>query len=278
MAHAPMFARAMGLPARLTLYGLACLALMVLDHRYDAMTRVRFGAAALVHPVQTLLAKPFDFLAEAGEFFSTHGALLGEKRQLEAERRRLTVMLQGYRDLQAENLRLQGMLDLDPPPGAEPVAARIVRTLPDPFERRVVVDRGRADGIEAGRPVVDLSGLVGQVTEVFPDSSVVTLLISKEQAAPVQNQRNGLRLVVSGTGDDNLLEVRYLDMHADLKAGDVLTTSGIDGVYPPGIHVARVLTVEPPRQSPFARAVCQPLGQAGQYRHVLILKQKAAKP
>ncbi|TCJ12782.1 rod shape-determining protein MreC [Parasulfuritortus cantonensis] len=278
MAPAPMFARAMGLPARLALYGVICVALMVLDHRYDAMTTVRVGSASLIHPLQSALARPFEFLGEAGEFFATHGQLLREKRRLEIDRERLAALLQGYAALQSENAYLQGVLKLTPPAGSEPLAARITRVLPNPFVRKLVVDRGSADGVEAGRPVVDLTGLVGQVTEVYPNSSVITLLTSKEEAAPVQNQRNGLRLIVSGIGSDNLLEVRYLDMHADLKAGDLLTTSGIDGVYPAGIQVARVVSVEAPRQTPFARAVCQPIGHIGQHRYVLILKSKGGKP
>jgi rod shape-determining protein MreC len=273
-----MFARAMGPVARLALYGLASLALMVLDSRYDTLTAVRTGAATLIHPLQSGLARPFEFIGEAGEFFTQHGDLLREKRHLEAERQRLAALLQGYRDLQTENAHLRDMLVLVPPDAVEPVAARIVRALPDPFARKLVVDQGSARGIEAGRPVVDVAGLIGQVTEVYPDSSVITLLTSREQAAPVQNQRNGLRLIVSGTGSDNLLEVRYLDLHADLKPGDLLTTSGLDGVYPAGIQVARVLSIEPPGQTPFRRAVCQAVGQIGQHRQVLILKSKPASP
>lgn len=272
MANAPMFARAMGLPARLALYGLASLALMVVDSRYDALNAFRAGSAALIHPVQAALARPFEYLGEAGEFFTVHGDLLRENRRLEAERQRLGVLLQGYRDLEAENVRLRSLLGLAPVPSATPLAASVTRVVPDPFVRKLVIDRGSNQGVAAGWPAVDAAGLIGQVTEVYPASSVVTLLTAKEQAAPVQNLRNGLRLIVSGTGSDNLLEIRYLDQHADLKAGDLLATSGIDGVYPAGIPVARVVSVELPRQSPFARAVCQPLGQVDRHRHLLILK------
>lgn len=271
MAHAPMFARAMGPRTRMALYGLACVVLMVLDSRYDAMNAVRASSAVLLHPLQSVLSKPFVFLSEAAEFFSIHGALVRDNRQLQAEHQRLAAQVQGLRDLQAENAHLKQLLALPTPPGVQPVASSIIRVLPDPFSRRIVVDRGTRQGIVAGRPVVDAQGLVGQVTEVFPDSSTITLLTSLEQAAPVQNQRNGLRLIVQGTGADALLEIRYLDMHADLKAGDLLTTSGLDGVYPAGIPVARVLRVEQPRQSPFARALCVPIGAIGQHRQLLIL-------
>ncbi len=276
MAHAPMFARTMGLPARLALYCLASLALMVVDSRYAAMATVKNTAAELVNPIQDILARPFGYLGKAGDFFIVHGQVLGENRRLILASQVFASRLQGYEALKLENARLRALLDLRPPSGVETRAAEIVRILPDPFNRRVIVDKGATDGVTAGRPVVDAAGLVGQVTQVYSTSSQVSLLTAKEQAAPVQNQRNGLRLIVSGTGSNDQLEVRYLDMHADLKPGDILVTSGIDGVYPLGIPVARVVRVEPPRQTPFARVICQPIGAIGQHRHVLILNRPEA--
>jgi rod shape-determining protein MreC len=276
MAHAPMFARAMGLPTRLAIYCLASLALMVVDSRYGPMTELRGTAERLVYPVQLVLSRPFEFLGEAGDFFTVHGKLLKENKQLILQSQIFASRLQGYQALEQENNQLRKLLNLPHPAGTRPLVAEIVRIQPDPFDRRVIIDKGSADGVEAGRPVVDASGLIGQITRVYPDSSEASLLTAKEQAAPVQNQRNGLRLIVSGTGTDNLLEVRYLDMHADIKTGDVLVTSGIDGVYPPGIPTARVLRVEPPRQSPFATVICQPIGEIERHRHVLVLIRPAA--
>jgi rod shape-determining protein MreC len=271
MANAPMFARAMGLPTRLALYCLVSLALMVVDSRYGALNTFRSVAASVIYPIQGFLARPFNYFSEASDFFTVHGKVLQENRRLILESQVFAGQLQDYAALKNENAQLRRLLGLPPAPGVKPMAAEIIRVQPDPFDRRVVVDKGTLDGVEAGRPVIDASGLVGQVTRVFAASSEVTLVTSKEQVAPVQDQRNGLRLILSGTGSDSLLEVRYLDMHADVKPGDLLVTSGIDGVYPLGIPVARVLRVDPPRQTPFARAVCQPIGEVGQYRHILIL-------
>lgn len=274
--HAPMFSRELGLPGRLAIYGLISLALMLADSRYDALATLRAGVATVLQPVQRGLVWPFGFLGEAGRFFVTHGEVLRENRRLEADRQQLMTRLQGYRNLEAENERLRTLLGLAPPAGTLPMAAEVLRALPDPFARKLLIDRGASHGIEAGRPVVDVDGLLGQVTRVYPASSEVTLLTSREQAAPVQNLRNGLRLIVSGTGADDRLEVRFLDMHADLKAGDVLVTSGLDGVYPAGIPVARVIQVEPPRQTPFARAVCVAAAAIGHYRHLLVLRRTEA--
>jgi rod shape-determining protein MreC len=205
-------------------------------------------------------------------FFVIHGELVAENRRLGRERQRLAQAMQTWQALQAENTHLRGLLTLSARQDSSPMAVEIIRALPDPFERRVVVDKGAAHGVVDGRPVVDDVGLIGQVTRVFPTSSEITLLVSREQSAPVMNLRNGLRLMVSGVGSDDLLEIRYLDAQADLKAGDVLATSGLDGLYPAGIPVARVLRLEPPRHTPFARAVCAPLAGVGRHRHIYILR------
>ncbi|NWG86211.1 MAG: rod shape-determining protein MreC [Hydrogenophilaceae bacterium] len=273
--QAPMFVREMGLSARFGLYVLACLTLMAADARYDALGKVRTGFNAVIHPAQQAIVWPFDFLGNASGFFTVHSELLHQRDQLLQERGLLRARLQEYQALQAENQRLHTLAGLPPEPGLRRVPAEIIRAEQDPFSRKVIVNRGSLHGVIAGRPVIDEAGLIGQVTQVFPASSEVTLLTDHNQSAPVQAKRNGMRILVSGMGSDSLLEVRYLDLHADLKPGDILVTSGLDGIYPPGLPVARVLAIELPRHNPFARATCQPLGGIGQHRHVVILMPEA---
>ncbi len=270
--HAPLFVREMGLPARFGLYVLICLFLLALDARYAALAGVRASLNAVLHPMQMALAQPWEWMRNAAAFFVTHGELTAANAQLRELQDRLRADMLDRRALQDENTRLRALLALPPRPGVTPVAGEIMETAPDPFSRKVIINRGAAHGIEAGWPVVDAAGLVGQVTRVYPWTSEVSLLTDRDQGAPVQNMRNGLRLIVSGQGSDNLLEIRFLDMHADLKPGDWLYTSGIDGVYPAGIPVAQVVETEPPRHTPFARALCRPLGGVGNYRHVVVLK------
>ncbi len=272
-----MFVRVMGLPLRLALYLLACLTLMGVDARYDTLHLLRAGVAAVLHPVQALLARPFVYLGEAADFFVVHGELIRENHRLQMEGQRLMHALQDHDLLRAENAHLRGLLGLPMPAGFASHTVEIVRAVSNPFARLVVVNRGSLQGISPGWPVVDARGLVGQVTRVFPNSSEVTLVTSQEQTVPVQVVRNGLRLLVSGIGQDRLLEVRFLDMHADIRPEDILVTSGLDQVYPPGIPVARVLATEPPRHTPFARAMCVPLAGVGQQRQLMVL-QPATPP
>lgn len=267
----------MGLPTRFGVYLLICLLLLAVDSRYATLAGLRAGLNAVLHPLQYALAQPLDWSREVGAFFATHGGLVVENARLREQRDRLAARALDRISIAAENERLREMLALPAWPGVTPVVGEIVETVPDPFSRKVVINRGRSHGIEAGWPVVDPVGLVGQVTRVFPWSAEVTLLTDRDQGAPVQNLRNGLRVIVSGQGSDNLLVVRFLDMHADLQVGDWLYTSGIDGVYPAGIPVARVVKTDPPRHTPFASAQCKPLGGVGRYRHIAVLKPAVAE-
>lgn len=279
MATAPqahMFVREMGLRPRLVLYLLACLILMGLDARFNTLHFLRSGIVSVLHPVQAGLAKPFHYLEEAFAFFAVHGELVRENARLRETGRRQGHALQAQDMLRAENAHLRGLLGLPKPAGFAGQPVEIVQALSNPFARKVVIGSGSLQGLAAGWPVVDERGLVGQVTRVFPASSEVTLITSREQAVPVQVLRSGLRLIVSGFGQDRLLEVRYLDMHADLLAGDELVTSGLDGVYPPGIPVARVLRTEPPRHTPFARALCLPVAGVGRQRQLMVLQREPA--
>jgi len=266
----------MGLPARFGLYVLICLFLLALDARYSALSGVRSGLNAALHPLEMALAQPWTWTQNAAGFFVNHGELTADNAKLRQEQDRMRSNIQDRQALAAENAQLRAMLALPPRPGVTPLVGEVMETVPDPFSRKVIINRGAAHGVSAGWPVVDAIGLVGQVTRVYPWTSEVTLLTDRDQGAPVQNMRNGLRLIVSGQGSDNLLEIRFLDMHADLKPGDWLVTSGIDGVYPAGIPVAQVVQTEPPRHTPFARALCKPVGGVGQYRHVAILKPDPA--
>lgn len=261
----------MGLPARFSLYVLVCLFLLAMDARYATLSGLRAGLNAFIHPAQMALAWPWEWMHGVGRFFVSHGELVAENLRLKRQQDLLHASVRDKNAIASENTRLRALISLPPLPGYRILTGEIIEAATDPFTRKVIINRGSDHGISSGWPVVDANGLVGQVTRVFPWSAEVTLLTDRSQGAPVQNMRNGLRVIVSGQGSDNLLEVRFLDMHADLQPGDLLYTSGIDGIYPAGLPVARVIKTEPPHHTPFARALCLPLGGVGRYRHMAVL-------
>jgi len=160
------------------------------------------------------------------------------------------------------------------------IFAEIVYAGRDPFSRTVMVDKGSQHGVRLGQPVIDGRGVLGQVTRVHPLLAEVTLVVDKDHPVPVQLLRNGLRGVAYGSGDGATLELRHLAANADVERGDVLVTSGIDGVYPRGLPVARVLQVERDPALAFARIVCEPAAEVNRHRQVLVLAsgEEAAAP
>ncbi|MDD2547742.1 MAG: rod shape-determining protein MreC, partial [Burkholderiaceae bacterium] len=177
-----------------------------------------------------------------------------------------------------ENERLRQLLELRGRLSTAAQAAQVIYDTADPYTRRVVVDRGQMAGIVLGSPVLDEAGVLGQVTQVYPFTSEVTLLIDRDQAIPVQNLRTGARAVAYGDpvgGHDGGMELRFMPANADVQEGDLLTTSGVDGLYPPGFPVAKVVQVERRADSAFARIYCQPLAKIEGVRHVMVLQPPA---
>jgi rod shape-determining protein MreC len=178
----------------------------------------------------------------------------------------------------AENAQLRRLMDAREHLPVHSMMSEILYDARDPSTRRVVLDRGTRNGVKLGLPVIDNAGVVGQVTRVFPFTSEVTLLTDKEQAIPVQVLRNGLRSVAYGRGQSGLLDLRFVAPNADIQVGDVLVTSGLDGIYPAGLAVAKVIQVENVAQGAFGRVVCQPLAGIDRHRQLLIVMSDQPLP
>lgn len=264
--------------AQAVLYSTLALFLMVSDARFQFTEPLRQGLAAMLYPLQWLMLKPVAVVHESSRYFQQlHTA------QQEADNARQALVQVAQRASQAaqlleENARLRGLLDLRARLETPSQAAQILYNTADLYTRRVVIDQGQINGIVVGSPVMDEAGVLGQVTRVQPYQSEVTLLTDRDQAIPVLSLRAGTRGVAYGDPVANHgggMELRFMPASADLAEGDLLTTSGLDGVYPPGLPVARVLHVERRTDSAFARIYCKPLAQMERARHVLVLKPVA---
>jgi rod shape-determining protein MreC len=157
------------------------------------------------------------------------------------------------------------------------LAAQVLYDAADPYTRKVIIDKGALQAVAAGAPVLDETGILGQVTRVYPMVSEVTLITDPNQAIPVLNARTGSRGLAFGNSivRSGTLELRYMDANVDMAAGDLLTTSGVDGVYPPGLQVGRVLKIERRADSVFARITAQPIARLDGSLHVLVLQPLA---
>jgi rod shape-determining protein MreC len=265
-----MFARRLGPTARLLIWLLVGVSCVVVDVRYRALDGLRTGFSVLLLPVREMMRAPSDVAAELSGFFTRHRLLQNERDALLAERARLAIGANAAQELVRENVELRALLQMQARPGQRAVHAALLYQGHDWFAQRIMLDQGDQAGVRSGLPVVDASGLVGQVSRVYPGSSEVTLVSSPEQLTPVFVERTGQRGLAAGSGRGQL-ELRYMPTHADIRPGDRLLTSGIDRVYPAGVPVARVSRVSRPQSSPYLRVECEPLAGLDRARAVLVL-------
>jgi rod shape-determining protein MreC len=247
------------------------LLLLFVDGRYHYLESTRSALSVLISPIQELAVLPSVWWQETRERLYTQDSLVRANTALEQQHRRDAAELLKLRTLEADNMRLRLLSSLPPPAGYQMQLAEVVYAERDVFKRKVLVSKGTNALIQAGQVVMDERGIVGQITRVYPWLSELTLITEKDHAVPVQVLRNGLRTVLQGAGDTSQLTVRYLSINADIQAGDVLVTSGIDGVYPVGIPVGKVLKVERDAAYPFARVVCTPIAGVDNHSQLLIL-------
>ncbi|MCL5060810.1 MAG: rod shape-determining protein MreC [Candidatus Thermoplasmatota archaeon] len=265
-----MFARRLGPTARLLIWLLVGVSCVVLDTRYHALDGLRSGFSLLLQPVRELMRAPLEVAAELDGFFTRHRLLQKERDALLAERAQIQVGINAAKALARENAELRSLLQLPARPGQQRVRAALLYQGHNWFAQRVTLDQGAGAGLRGGLPVVDASGLVGQVSRVYPGSSEVTLVSDPQQLTPVFVERTGQRGLAAGSGH-NQLELRYMPAQTDIRVGDRLLTSGIDRVYPAGIPVARVTRVSRSQSSPYLRVECLPLAGLDRSRAVLVL-------
>lgn len=257
--------------ARLTFFATLSLVLMIVDARLHYLAEVRQGFATLLHPLEILASSPLRLYRQVEEHFSSLDALTQETHSLREQNMRLAADLQRLPTLQAENEHLRQLLNARQSLAQPSRLAEIMHASRDPFVQRIIVGIGSQQGVAAGQAVVDGMGVIGQVTRAYPFSSEVTLITDRELAVPVQVERNGLRAIAFGHGRDNTLDLPYLPVNVDIREGDKLVTSGIDGTYPNGLAVATVVRIERNMDSPFAHIVCTPIAGTDKHGQVLIL-------
>lgn len=270
--HTPaFFVRGPSHFARLVFYAALSLTLMATDARLHYLTEVRQGLVALLHPLEILASMPSNLYIGARDYLVTHDTLLKDNHELTQQSLQQNVQLQRLQSLEAENAHLRDLLKTKQSLAQPTQLAEIVHMGRDPFTQKVTVNLGSRENVAAGQAVVDGAGVIGQVTQVYPFSSEVTLITDKDLAIPIQIERNGLRAIAFGHGRDNIIDLPYLPANVDIRKGDKLVTSGIDGVYPLGLAVAYVSQIEHTQDSPFAHIVCTPVAGIESHRQILLL-------
>jgi rod shape-determining protein MreC len=263
-----------GLPAyaRLMLCAALSVLLMLGDVRWGLTQPIRSVLSVLLYPVQALVLAPIEWVRQGAEYVQSKNSV---QQQVHAARE--TALLQSAKALQVdqlllENQRLRALLEMRERRGLDAHGAQVIYEAADPYGRKLILDRGTLQGLRPGSAVMDENGIVGQITRAYPAVSELTLITDRDQAIPVLNVRNGLRGVAYGDSEgSDLIELRYMATNADIQEGDFLTTSGIDGVFPSGLPVAKVVRIERRSETVFARILCQPIALTQGVRHVMVI-------
>jgi rod shape-determining protein MreC len=268
----PIFRQGLSATSKMLLLGLLAVLLMAADHRMHISQPIRSGVALVLSPLQWLSLQPVNAVNALARYFGNleeaqDAALIFQTRTIGQAQR-----LQQVEQLSQENAHLRQLLDLRAQVAGPAKAVQVLYDTSDPYTRRVVVDRGLMAGIAQGSAVIDTAGVVGQVTRVYPLVSEVTLLTDRAQSIPVINARTGSRYVANGDPQTlgGSLDLKFVPAGADMQKGDLLTTSGIDGVYPAGLHVGRIARIDRRVDSSFARVHAEPMATE-RGRHLLVL-------
>lgn len=269
----PFFRQGYSALTKLVFFSALALFLMVADTRLAVTTPLRATMAAAINPLQRALLVPVELVEGGGDYLrGLRHALAGE----DAARKQATALAEraaAADRLAEENARLRALLDMKPALAVRTQAAQVLYEAADPFSRKVYIDRGTTQGVVAGAPVLVAGGVIGQVTRAYPLSSEVTLVTDKDAAIPVLNMRTQQRgAAFGGVAQGSAMELRFVAANADVKVGDELRTSGIDGVYPAGVPVAKVTSVERLAEGGFARVILAPAAPFDGVRHVLVLE------
>jgi rod shape-determining protein MreC len=205
------------------------------------------------------------------DYLTSKGSLEVENEALTKRVAELTLLANQSELFMSENGQLRKLIGIKEQARFKILIAQILYSPSNPMSQRVVIDRGASDNISLGQAVSDHQGIVGQVVRVMENKSEVTLLDDRDMVIPIQVARNGLRGALHGNGRGRPLELRHMAAVSDLQVGDVLMTSGIDGIYPPGFAVATIDKIERNVDKNFAYVYCSPVGGVNRFRHVMIL-------
>jgi len=274
----PLFQQSTGITLRLILLGALSVSIMTLDHRFDHLRLVREQLAALLYPLQILV----DFPARLGTWgaatLSTHHRLLEDNTRLRSERTLMQAQLQKLVALETENSRLRDLLGSSSKVSTPVLVAELLAVDLDPYRQQVLINKGAGDNVYPGQPIIDASGVMGQIIHAGRFTSTALLISDPSHALPVQVNRTGLRTIATGTGSPDRLALRFIPTTADIRVGDAIFTSGLGGRFPPDYPVGTVSSVERPAGEAFARVFATPTARIDRSREVLLVWHRTEPP
>jgi rod shape-determining protein MreC len=277
----PLFKQGIPALAKLIVCLLISMALMIVDFQIKSLDFIRNQVNFVLRPLERLVILPVDLIVNSSDYFTTRSALENENAALKLRQTELSLLANQAALLSVENQNLRNLLELQKKTSFKTIPVEILFNPPNPISQRIVINRGQNQGLRLGSPIANDAGILGQVVRLFDNSAEVSLLEDRDFAVPVLVARNGLRAAVVGTGRGNHLELRYLPVASDLEVGDILLTSGMDGVYPPGFAVAVISKIERNSEQNASNVFCNPIAEVNRHLQALAIiydPQLDAKP
>ncbi|HET6807168.1 MAG TPA: rod shape-determining protein MreC [Frateuria sp.] len=270
----PLFAGSTG-TLRLIGYLALAMVLMVLDHRNGWMWRIRYGAAVAVEPLYRLAGLPVEGMRTLSVAFADRQRLTSQNQRLREDLLLANAKLNRMAAVAQQNQHLKELLDTQRSLELNVQLARVVGVDLGAFRHRLMLNVGARDGVTPGQPVIDARGVMGQVIQTLPTTSVVMLITDPNNALPVTVERTGLRTIAYGSREGDRLMLPTIPMAADVRPGDRLLTSGLGGRFPPGFPVGEITRVAPATTGMFLEAQAQPAADISRSEDVLLLHDQA---
>lgn len=244
---------------------------MVIDARFAALKPLRSQLGMLLTPLYYVAELPVRALDTIYLQLTSRADLIAENESLRAEALLTKRKLQKLAALTEQNVRLRELLNSSELVDERVLVAELIGVDPNAFTQRILINKGERDGVFLGQPVLDATGLMGQVVEVLPFSARVLLITDASHSLPVQINRNGLRAIASGTGNSEWLELRHVGDTADIRVNDIVVSSGLGQRFPAGYPVGRVAAVSRDSSQPFADVRVEPTAQLNRSRYLLLV-------
>jgi rod shape-determining protein MreC len=274
----PIYGRGPSPGLRFTVYAILCLTLMHFDQQSHWSERIRYGLEAAAYPVQVAVNSPLAAWHWMTDSFSTRSMLRADNEQLHNQVRELQLAMLRQQALEQENVQLRNLQAALPPLIKKWLVAEVIGVDSGFLRQRLIINKGKHQGVQLNEPVVDGSGILGQVAHVGPWSSEVILITDPEHAIPVQVARNGLRTIAVGSGNTDELLLPYLAANSDVKSGDLLTSSGLGGVFPSGYPVGHITGVRREANQLLAQVRAAPQARVDRTREVMLIEFDPGNP
>lgn len=266
-----LFRQGIASEVKLFFLALLCIVLIIVDANWSFLEPVRRVTSTLIYPFQRVALWPKDVVNSIYDWSKFVTQTEEQIRHTESARIENARLNMRAMQMETENVQLRRLLGVKATVDVPSVAVEVLYTPAHPSKESIILNKGSADGIEPGMPVIAEGGIVGQIRRVAPNTAEAALVTDDKTSVPALLKRNGIRVLVFGSGQPGQIEVRYLSLDVDIKVGDELVSSGIGGYYPAGLMIGEITSIETNSAQGFVRAIAEPSAHPDRHRHFLVL-------